>query len=71
MELTLWCLLRLINMFSFVIELLEIILEKGSNFEQIYETTNLLKLMQSFNFVFNLHLMRVILEITSELSQTL
>ena len=64
-------LLRLINMFSFVIEVLEIIVEDGSNSEQRYEATNLLESMQSNNFVFSLHLMITILRITNELSQTL
>ena len=36
-------LLRLINMFSSVIEVLEIIVQDGSNSEQIYEATNLLE----------------------------
>ena len=60
-------LLRLINMFSFVIKVLEIIMEDGSYSEQRYEATNLLESMQSFNFIFSLHLMRSILRITSEL----
>ena len=48
-------------MFLYVIEVLKIIADDGSNSEQRYEATNLLELMQSFNFVFSLHLMRVIL----------
>ena len=64
-------LLKLINMFSSVIEVLEIIVEDGSNFEQRYEATNLLESMQSFNFVFSLNLMRTTLGIINELSQTL
>ena len=64
-------LLILINMFSSMIEVLEIIVEDGSNSEQRYEATNLLESMQSFNFVFTLHLMRTILGITNELSQAL
>ena len=64
-------LLRLINMFSSVIEVLEIIVEDDSNSKQRYEATNLLESIQSFNFVFSLHLMRTILEITNELSQAL
>ena len=58
-------------MFSYVIKVLEIIMEDSSNYEQRYEVTNLLESMQSFNFVFSLHLMRAILGITSELSQAL
>ena len=64
-------LLRLINMFSYVIEVLEIIVEEGSNSKHRYEATNLLESMQSFNFVFSLHLMRTILGVTNELSQAL
>ena len=55
-------------MFSSVIKVLEIIMKVGSNYEQRYESTNLFESMQSFNFVFSLHLMRAILGITSELS---
>ena len=58
-------------MFSSVIEVLEIIVEDGSNYEQRYEVTNLVESMQSFNFVFSLHLMTTILGITNELSQAL
>ena len=64
-------LLILINMFSYVIEVLGIIVDDGSNKEQRYEATNLLESMQSFNFIFSLHLMRTILGITNELSQAL
>ena len=54
-----------------MIDVLEIIVEDGSNSEKIYEATNLLESMQSFDFVFSLHLMRTILGITNELSQAL
>ena len=54
-----------------MIEVLEIIVEDGSNFEQRYEATNLLESMQSFNFVFSLNLMRTTLGIINKLSQTL
>ena len=60
-------LLILIHMFSSMIKVLEIMMEDGSNSEQRYEATNLLELMQ----IFNLHLMKTILGITSELSQAL
>ena len=46
-------------------------MEDGLNSGQRYEATNLLESMQSFNFMFSLHLMRAILGITSELSQAL
>ena len=58
-------------MFSSVIEVLEILVDDGSNSEQRYEATNLLESMQSFNFVFSLHLMRTILGIINELAQAL
>ena len=58
-------------MFSIVIDVLEMILEDGSNSEQRAEANVLLDSIQSFEFVFNLHLMKTILAITSELSQPL
>ena len=58
-------------MFSSLIEVLDIIVEDGSNYEQRYEATNLLESMQSFNFVFSLHFMRTILGITNKLLQAL
>ena len=64
-------LLILINIFSSMVEVLEIIMEDDSNSEQKYEATNLLESIHSFNFVFCLHLMITILGITSELSQVL
>ncbi|PIN10619.1 hypothetical protein CDL12_16785 [Handroanthus impetiginosus] len=53
-------LLRLVSMFSFVVEL-----TKGA------EAHSLLCSMQSFEFIFNLQLMRKVLGITCELSQAL
>lgn len=50
-------LLRLISM---ILSIFEIIREEGLNSKQRCETTNLLELMQSFSFVFGLHLMRAI-----------
>ncbi|XP_028110673.1 zinc finger MYM-type protein 1-like [Camellia sinensis] len=61
----------LASMFSTVIDVLEMILEDGSNSEQRAEANVLLDLIQSFEFVFNLHLTKTILAITSELSQAL
>ena len=63
--------MSLINIFPSVIEVLEIIIDDGSNNEQRYEANNLLGFMQSFEFVFNLHLMRTILGVTNELSRAL
>ncbi|PIN08532.1 hypothetical protein CDL12_18893 [Handroanthus impetiginosus] len=64
-------LLRLVSMFSSVVEVLEIIEEDGMNSEQRAEAHSLLCSMQYFEFIFNLHLMRKVLGITHELSQAL
>ncbi|XP_028069877.1 zinc finger MYM-type protein 1-like [Camellia sinensis] len=64
-------LVSLASMFSTVIDVLEMILEDGSNSEQRAKANVLLDSIQSFEFVFNLHLMKTILAITSELSQAL
>ncbi|ESR44381.1 hypothetical protein CICLE_v10013598mg [Citrus x clementina] len=64
-------LLSIINMFSAVISVLEMIIDDGPKSGQRGEAKNLLELMLSFNFVFCLHLMRNILGATDELSQTL
>ncbi|XP_028085988.1 zinc finger MYM-type protein 1-like [Camellia sinensis] len=64
-------LVSLASMFSTVIDMLEMISENGSNSKQRAEANVLLDSIQSFEFVFNLHLMKTILAITSELSQAL
>ncbi|XP_059658681.1 uncharacterized protein LOC132305013 [Cornus florida] len=64
-------LISLISMFSSVIDVLEIIIDDGSYVEQRSEAKILLTLMQSFGFVFTLHLMRVVLGVTNELSKAL
>lgn len=58
-------------MFSSVIEVLDIVGQDGSTFEQKAEANALLDSLQSFEFVFNMHLMRIILGITYELSNAL
>ena len=55
-------------MFSSVVDVLDMVSEDGINAEQRGEANVLLDLLQSFEFVFNLHLMRSILGITNELS---
>ncbi|XP_028081111.1 zinc finger MYM-type protein 1-like [Camellia sinensis] len=60
-------LVSLASMFSTVINVLEMISEDGSNSEQRAEANVLLDSIQSFEFVFNLHLMKTILAITMEL----
>ncbi|KAJ0969666.1 hypothetical protein J5N97_022543 [Dioscorea zingiberensis] len=64
-------LLSLLALFSSTIEVLEIIVDDASNSEQRYEATNLLDNMQSYSFVFCLHLMRIILGVSNELSKAL
>ncbi|XP_028062046.1 uncharacterized protein LOC114265424 [Camellia sinensis] len=64
-------LVSLVGMFSTVIDVLEMISKDGSNSKQRAETNVLLDSIQSFQFVFNLHLIKTILAITSELSQAL
>ncbi|XP_031282900.1 zinc finger MYM-type protein 1-like [Pistacia vera] len=61
-------LLSLINLFSFVIEVLEDLTENSDN---RVEASDLVDYMTSFDFAFNLHMMKNILGITFELSQAL
>ncbi|KAF8393116.1 hypothetical protein HHK36_021357 [Tetracentron sinense] len=64
-------LLSLIVMFSSVISVLEIVVTDGFSMEKRGDALNLLKLAQTFDFVFDLHLMKTILGITNELSKAL
>ncbi|XP_020695550.1 zinc finger MYM-type protein 1-like [Dendrobium catenatum] len=64
-------LIRLITMFSSVVDVLEIILEDGISSKKRGEAFALLDSMQSFDFCFCLHLMKDILGITAELSDAL
>ncbi|KAL4032737.1 hypothetical protein IC575_005819 [Cucumis melo] len=64
-------LVRCISMFSSICEVLEIIIDDGSNSEQKYEAKVLMNSIQSFDFVFHVHLMKTILGITNDLSQVL
>ncbi|XP_059635550.1 uncharacterized protein LOC132277724 [Cornus florida] len=63
-------LISLITLFSSVIAVLEFI-EKGLKSDQRGEASILLGSIQSFNFVFNLHLMKTLLDMTNELSKAL
>ncbi|XP_028108768.1 uncharacterized protein LOC114307572 [Camellia sinensis] len=60
--------INLILMFLSVIDVLEIVQEDGLHTEQIVEAHSLIDSMQSFEFVFNLHLIKNILGIRHELS---
>ncbi|KAJ0981332.1 hypothetical protein J5N97_009587 [Dioscorea zingiberensis] len=64
-------LLNLIILFPSVIDVLENVGENGLNSEQRVEAQFLLQMIQSFDFIFNLHLMRSVLGITNELSKSL
>ena len=63
--------LRMISMFSSIVEVLEMLIENGSNQEQKYEAKILLNSRETFDFIFGLYLMKTILGVTNELSQTL
>ena len=58
-------------MYSSIIDTVEDIVENGLNYEQIADTNIQIQLLQTFDFAFNLHLMRNVLGITNELSQAL
>ncbi|XP_042386942.1 uncharacterized protein LOC121978705 [Zingiber officinale] len=65
-------LISLISMFSAVNNVLEMISEdNSSSLDQKTETFNLLESILSIDFAFNLHLMKHVLRISSELSTTL
>ncbi|XP_058783055.1 uncharacterized protein LOC131657706 [Vicia villosa] len=64
-------LLRLVSLFPSVCDVLDIILKDSLSAEQRVETRQLLNTLQSFEFIFKLHLMRNILGITNDLSQAL
>ncbi|XP_050935178.1 uncharacterized protein LOC127143921 [Cucumis melo] len=61
----------LVTIFSSVVDVLEIIVDSGSNSEQKYEAQILMTSILSFDFVFNIDLMKNILGITNDLSQIL
>ncbi|XP_029150698.1 uncharacterized protein [Arachis hypogaea] len=63
--------LRLISLFPSVVNVLEYVEEDGNNSEQRAKACHLLNVIQSFEFIFNLHLMKNILGVTNELSQAL
>ena len=64
-------LVNLIHMFSSVIDVIETITEDGLDSNQRTEATILIGLLQTFEFVFDLHLMKGVLGISNELSQAL
>ncbi|KAL5562178.1 hypothetical protein UlMin_031925 [Ulmus minor] len=64
-------LVSFITMFSSIVDVLEEIANDRLNSEQKHETSIMLRLVQTYDFVFSLHLMKTILGITNELSQVL
>ncbi|XP_050111776.1 uncharacterized protein LOC126590342 [Malus sylvestris] len=64
-------LVSIMTMFSSILDVLEVIVDDGVSSQRRCEANNLLDSMQSFDFVFNLHLMKDVLGITNELSQAL
>ncbi|XP_059455244.1 uncharacterized protein LOC132185494 [Corylus avellana] len=63
--------ISLFTMFSSVIDTVEDVIEDGLNSEQRAEANILIQSLQTFDFAFNLHLMKNVLGITNELSQAL
>ncbi|XLS57653.1 hypothetical protein HN51_007408, partial [Arachis hypogaea] len=63
--------LRLISLVPSVVNVLEYVEEDGNNSGQRVEAYDLLNVIQSFEFIFNLHWMKNILRVTNELSQAL
>jgi hypothetical protein len=63
--------IRLLVMFSSILDVLKIIRENGMNSEQRTKAVVLTDIMESFNFVFMLPCLRMILAVTNEFSQAL
>jgi hypothetical protein len=63
--------INLILMFSSIIDTVEDIVEDGLYSEQRAEANILIQSLQTFEFAFNLHLMKSVLGITNEISQAL
>ena len=64
-------LVNLIYLFSSVIDVLEVIAENGTRSIHKAQATDLLDAIQCFEFTFRLHLMKMFLGITNDLSQAL
>ena len=64
-------LVNLIHIFSSVIDVIETIIEDGLDSNQRPKANILIGLLQTFEFVFHLHLMKGVLGISNELSQAL
>ncbi|PKA66435.1 hypothetical protein AXF42_Ash007133 [Apostasia shenzhenica] len=60
--------LNIIVIFLSIIDVLDFIREDGLTSEQKAEATGLLDVILSFDFIFNMHLMKAILGVTNELS---
>lgn len=64
-------LLSIVSLFSSMIDVLEMVEEDGTNLDKKGEALMLMNYMQSFEFIFILHLMKIVLGITHDLSQAL
>uniref|UniRef100_A0A2N9F8G4 TTF-type domain-containing protein n=1 Tax=Fagus sylvatica TaxID=28930 RepID=A0A2N9F8G4_FAGSY len=63
--------ISLIDMFPSIVDVLDAVAEDGATSELRGQAEHLSHFIQSFGFVFNLHLMRYILGVSNELSQAL
>uniref|UniRef100_A0A2N9GBL8 HAT C-terminal dimerisation domain-containing protein n=1 Tax=Fagus sylvatica TaxID=28930 RepID=A0A2N9GBL8_FAGSY len=63
--------ISLIDMFPSIVDVLDAVVEDGATSELRGQAEHLSHFIQSFGFVFNLHLMRYILGVSNELSQAL
>lgn len=64
-------LLGIVSLFSSLIDVIEMIKEDGTSFDQKDETLFFIKYTQSFEFIFILNLMKKVLGINHDLSQAL
>ncbi|KAI0492420.1 hypothetical protein KFK09_026692 [Dendrobium nobile] len=64
-------LISIILLFESIVEVLDIVTHEGISSDQKGEAYSLLESMQSFDFIFNLHMMKTILGVTNEISQVL
>ncbi|KAM6545591.1 hypothetical protein CsatB_026327 [Cannabis sativa] len=64
-------LVSLINLFSPINDVLGTIVDDARESEQKYEASNLMGLMSTFDFIFSLHFMKLLLGITNELPKAL
>ncbi|XP_050916045.1 uncharacterized protein LOC127131150 [Lathyrus oleraceus] len=64
-------LLSIVSLFSSMINVLEMVEEDGTDLDKKGEALMLMNYMQTFEFIFILHLMKIVLGVTHDLSQAL